>query len=114
VTQQPHPNPYSQQGSAEHLWRRPEGVTGAGPRPPEPQVVVPPPYAGPPRPVPARPEWRPRTLIEIPPAHKLPPQDDAALDEREKEARTVTYGVGMITGAVALIIMIILCGRALF
>jgi hypothetical protein len=53
-------------------------------------------------------------MIEVPPAHTLPPQDDAALDEQEKEARTVTYGIGMVSGAIALIILIVLCGRVLF
>ncbi len=44
----------------------------------------------------------------------MPPQDDAVLDEQDKAARTITYGVGMVAGAIALIVLIVLCGRALF
>jgi hypothetical protein len=36
------------------------------------------------------------------------------MDAQEREARTVTYGVGMVAGAVLLVILLILCGRALF
>ena len=37
-----------------------------------------------------------------------------AIDGQEGEARTVTYGIGMVAGAVLLIVLLILCGRALF
>jgi hypothetical protein len=53
-------------------------------------------------------------LIEVPPARTLPEQSDAVLDERERSQRTVTYGVGMMAGAIALIVLFVLCGRALF
>jgi len=53
-------------------------------------------------------------MIRVPPARALPPQDDVLLDEQERGARTVTYGVGMVAGAVALIVLIVLCGRVLF
>jgi hypothetical protein len=36
------------------------------------------------------------------------------LDEKERSARTVTYGVGLVAAAVALILMCLLCARALF
>jgi hypothetical protein len=71
-------------------------------------------YTGPPPTVSAGPQWRPRTLIQVPPAHKLPPQDDGVLDEQERSARTVSYGVGMVAGAIALIVLIVLCGRVIF
>jgi hypothetical protein len=37
-----------------------------------------------------------------------------ALDEEEGTARTMTYGVGLVAGAVALILICLLCARALF
>ncbi|OLE27359.1 MAG: translation initiation factor 2, partial [Actinobacteria bacterium 13_1_20CM_3_71_11] len=83
----------------------------AGP-PVEPPA--PPPYAGPPRPSPPPRDWRPRLLIQPPPPRELPAQDLAALDAQDREARTVTYGVGMVAGAVLLIVLLILCGRILF
>lgn len=74
----------------------------------------PPAYAGPPRPVPGSAATRPPTVIRTAPARKLPEQDIAGLDADERQARTMTYGVGMITGAVALLILFVLCGRILF
>jgi hypothetical protein len=44
----------------------------------------------------------------------MPAQDLDALDESERSARTVTYGVGLVIGAIALILMCLLCARALF
>jgi hypothetical protein len=37
-----------------------------------------------------------------------------ALDEAEGAARTVTYGVGLVAGAIALILVCLLCARAIF
>jgi hypothetical protein len=112
TAQQPGPSPYSAQGSDEQIWRRPAGG-GDGP----PPISAPPaaaPYAGPPPTVQPSPGWRPRLLLQVPEARTLPEQDDAALDEQDRSARTITYGVGMLAGAIALIILIVLCGRALF
>ncbi len=36
----------------------------------------------------------------------------ATLDAREKEERTLTYGIGMVAGAILLVVLLILCGRA--
>jgi hypothetical protein len=44
----------------------------------------------------------------------MPAQDASELDARDREARTVTYGVGMVAGAVLLIVLFVLCGRVLF
>jgi hypothetical protein len=44
----------------------------------------------------------------------MPGQDLDALDESERSARTVTYGVGLVVGAIALILMCLLCARVLF
>jgi hypothetical protein len=37
-----------------------------------------------------------------------------AIDEAEGSARTLTYGIGMVAGAIALILMCLLCSRLLF
>jgi hypothetical protein len=97
-------------------WRRPVGAEPAA----DSGLVEPkadpatPAYLGPPRSAPPAPDWRPRTLIQVPAPRVLPAQDTAALDAEEKAARTTTYGVGMVAGAVLLIVLFILCGRALF
>jgi hypothetical protein len=44
----------------------------------------------------------------------MPAQDIDALDEAEGSARTITFGVGMVAGAIALILMCLLCARAVF
>jgi hypothetical protein len=108
------PNPYSAQGSDEQMWRRPADGSGGTPPPYPAAAKSASTYAGPPPTIPASKEWRPRTLIQVPAARSLPPQTDAVLDEQERSQRTVTYGVGMMAGAIALIVLFVLCGRALF
>ena len=109
------PSPYSQQGSDEQVWRRPADGTGSY-APPASAVPVNPAstYTGPPPTMPVSANWRPQMLIQVPEAHTLPAQDDTALDEQDRAARTVTYGVGMLAGAIALLVLIVLCGRVLF
>jgi hypothetical protein len=60
------------------------------------------------------PEWRPTVHVQPPPPRTLPPQDLPALDAAESNARTLTYGIGMVSGAVVLVLMCLLCSRALF
>jgi hypothetical protein len=43
----------------------------------------------------------------------LPPQDLSALDSAEDSARTLTYGIGMLGGAIVLVVMCLLCSRLL-
>ena len=97
-------------------WRRPP--EGGGPTPGRPPAAedepAPEPYTGPPRTTPPPPDWRPRLLVQPPPPRDLPAQDDDALDTQEREARTLTYGVGMVAGAILLVVLLVLCGRALF
>jgi hypothetical protein len=109
----PGPSPYSPQGSDEQIWRRPAAGGQQGPPPP---VSAPParPYTGPPPTIPPRPGWRPRVLVQVPEARMLPAQDDTEMDEQDRSARTITYGIGMMAGAIALIVMFVLCGRVLF
>jgi hypothetical protein len=71
-------------------------------------------YGGPPRTNPPPPHWRPPTVAQPPPPRTMPGQDMDALDEAEGSARTVTYGVGLVVGAIALILMCLLCARAIF
>ena len=104
-------------GGDDLVWRRPpSGGTAPGTPPPpgQPAPAGPPPYTGPPRTSPPPPDWRPRVLIQPPPPHELPKQDLAAIDAEEREARTITYGVGLVAGAILLVVLLILCGRALF
>ncbi len=71
-------------------------------------------YEGPPRPSPPSPHWRPPTIAQPPPPRAMPAQEMDALDEAEGSARTVTYGVGLVAGAIALVLMCLLCARTLF
>ncbi len=95
-------------------WQRPDPAF----TPPAPPPVTPPArapgYQGPPRTDPPPPDWRPPTISQPPPPRALPPQDMDALDDAEGSARTVTYGVGLVAGAIALILICLLCARAIF
>ncbi len=113
MTQPPGWGTYRPEDYDEHVWRRPAG--GAGQTDPVGTPAVSNPvYLGPPRPAPTPSDWRPPTMIQVPNARVLPGQDDAAIDQVEAEARTITYGVGMIAGALALILLAVICGRAIF
>jgi hypothetical protein len=96
-------------------WQRPdEQAEPYRPAPSTPASNPVPPYTGPPRTDPPPPAWRPPTVAEPPPPRSMPEQDLTALDESERSARTVTYGVGLVAGAIALILMCLLCARAIF
>ncbi len=96
-------------------WQRPdEGSEPHRPAPPTPASGPAPSYPGPPRADPPPPAWRPPTVEQPPPPRSMPPQDVNALDESERSARTVTYGVGLVIGAIALILMCLLCARVIF
>jgi hypothetical protein len=98
-------------GDDDWQWRRPLGEPE--PPPPASAPARPVDYPGPPRSAPPPPGWQPRTLIQVPPPRPLPPQDLDALDTAEQQTRTITYGVGMVAGAILLIVLFVLCGRAL-
>lgn len=94
-------------------WQRPDPDSPAPPSTtPEPEPS--PGYQGPPRQSVPSPNWRPPTIAQPPPPRALPPQDMDALDDAEGSARTVTYGIGMVAGAIALVLMCLLCARLLF
>ena len=97
-------------------WRRPPAGASTptpGNAPAAPDQPATPPYQGPPRTVPPPPNWRPRLIVQPEPPRMLPPQDLAALDAQEREERTITYGIGMIAGAVLLVVLLVLCGRTI-
>jgi hypothetical protein len=71
-------------------------------------------YPGPPQnPTPA-PGWRPPVYVQPAPPRPLPAQDIPAIEAEEAGARTLTYGVGLIAGAILLVVMCLLCSRLLF
>lgn len=96
-------------------WQRPEApAEAAGPAPPAPPPDRSSGYPGPPRTVPPPPDWHPTVVPQPPPPRVMPAQDMDALDEEERSARTVTYGIGLVAGAIALILMCLLCARVFF
>lgn len=97
----------------DEFWRRP--ADGAPP-PPEPPPAEPaaPPYPGPPPSAPPPPGWRPPVVMQPPTPRQLPRQDAAGIEEEERGARTLTYGIGMIAAAVLVVVVCLLCSRALF
>ncbi|AEV88697.1 translation initiation factor 2 [Actinoplanes sp. SE50] len=97
------------------FWQRPDPGAPSLSGPPQQRPATPaePDYPGPPRADPPPPHWRPPTIATPPPPRAMPAQDMDAIDEAEGAARTVTYGVGLVAGAIALILMCLLCGRAL-
>jgi hypothetical protein len=102
--------------SADEQWRRPTVYGPPGES--EPPAVAPvapqsPPYAGPP-PTSAPPDgWRPPTVVQPAEPRTLPAQDVPGIEANEQQARTITYGVGLVAAAVLLVVLFVLCGRAL-
>lgn len=91
----------------------PSAASGAEPSPngAGPAVAE---YSGPPRSNPPPAAWRPPTVAEPPPPGSLPEQDHDRIDVEEQAARTLTTGIGMVAGAVCLVLLLILCARAVF
>jgi hypothetical protein len=111
--------------SDDEFWRRPAEPTGGQPArptgPPAPETAGRPTaepgpagYSGPPPTSPPPPGWRPPVVSLPPPPRRLPDQDLNALDESEASARTLTYGLAMIAGAVLVVVSCLLCSRVLF
>jgi hypothetical protein len=93
-------------------WRRPP--EGESAPPPARHVSPPAAYTGPPPTIAPPLGWRPPVVVRTPPPRAMPPQDLPRLDEAEQQARTITYGVAMVAGAIMILLMLVLCGRALF
>jgi hypothetical protein len=52
-------------------------------------------------------------VVQPAPPRHLPAQDHARLDFAEQSARTLTYGIGMVVGAILLVALCTLCVRAI-
>ena len=101
------------------IWRRPAGDHDAGlpSRPSEPAAPLTTPesaYAGPPRSAPPDPDWQPKVLVRTPEARRLPAQNQDALDEIDRNNAALTRGIGLVAGAIGLILLFIVCGRLVF
>lgn len=108
----PSPSPHDPDAA----WRRPPEGEAVPPPPPPPVAGTPgqPRYAGPPPTQPPPAGWRPPAFVQPPPPRQLAPQDVDAIEAKEKEARTLTYGVGLVAGAVLVVLSCLLCSRVLF
>jgi hypothetical protein len=97
------------------FWRRPDGDEPPLPEPEKSgKAAEQPGYAGPPAsPQPPK-GWRPPMVVQPPAPRQMPAQDLNGIEAEERSARTVTYGIGMLAGAVLLIVICLLCSRALF
>jgi hypothetical protein len=71
-------------------------------------------YHGPPLTTPPPAGWRLPHVVEPAPPRRLPVQDHSAIDEQEARARTLSIGFAIVAGAVILIALCAVCGRALF
>lgn len=71
-------------------------------------------YAGPPPTVVPPRGWRPPAVVAPHSPRELPYQDYDAIDAAEGRARTRTYGVGLVAGAIILIMLCVVCGRWFF
>ncbi|HWS33669.1 MAG TPA: translation initiation factor 2 [Actinoplanes sp.] len=100
--------------SDDAYWQRPDSAAESLGRPEPAPAAEPIGYSGPPRADPPPADWRPPTIAHPPPPRRLPAQDDDALDNDESSARTVTYGVGLVAGAISLVIICLLCSRLIF
>ncbi len=108
------PSPYSAAGSDDQQWRRPEPGSGPVEVPASAAASQMPGYSGPPATVPVPPDWHPPTVVTIPAPRQLPAQDASAIESVERRALATTHGVGLIAGAIALLVLIVLCGRVIF
>jgi hypothetical protein len=99
-------------------WRRPPEGGGWPARPDlgtsAPQPGPDQPYWGPPPMLPPPASWHPPIVVEPAPPRPLPEQDHDLIDVQEQSARTLTIGVAMLAGAIMLVLVFLLCGRALF
>jgi hypothetical protein len=71
-------------------------------------------YPGPPPNNPPPAHWRPPLVNQPLPPGELPTQDHDRLDVEEQAARTLTQGIGMVAGAILIVLLLILCARSVF
>jgi len=53
-------------------------------------------------------------VVRPAPPRDMPAQDHASLDVAEQSARTLTYGIGMVVGAILLVVFCTRCARTVF
>jgi hypothetical protein len=53
-------------------------------------------------------------VVQPHPPRAMPVQNHKYLDAAEQSARTLTYGIGMVAGAILLVVFCALCAGALF
>jgi hypothetical protein len=53
-------------------------------------------------------------VAEPMPPGTLPGQDHDRLDVEEQAANTLTTGIGLVAGAILLVLLLLLCARAVF
>ncbi|HEY8473103.1 MAG TPA: hypothetical protein VIL37_10785 [Natronosporangium sp.] len=70
-------------------------------------------YTGPPPTTPPPRDWRPPVTYQPLPPRKLPPQDHAALDAEERDARRFTLGLGAAAAVIAVVVACVLAGSLL-
>jgi hypothetical protein len=71
-------------------------------------------YSGPPPTNPPPPNWRPSMVAEPMPPRTLPRQDHDRLDVEEQAASTLTTGIGLVAGAILIVLLLLLCARVVF
>jgi hypothetical protein len=72
------------------------------------------PYAGPPPTNPPPGHWRPPIVAQPAPPGTLPEQNHDRLDVEEQAARTLTTGIGLVAGAILLVLLLVICARNVF
>ena len=80
-----------------------------GPQSAQPSLV----YRGPPLTTPPPAGWRPPHVVQPAPPRRLPEQNHSAIDDQEARARALSLGITIVAGAIIMIILCALCGRAL-
>jgi hypothetical protein len=58
--------------------------------------------------------WRPVRIVEPAPPRTLPPQNHAAIDADEARARELTRTFGIVAAVGLAVLLLLLCGRAIF
>jgi len=71
-------------------------------------------YTGPPPTNPPPAGWRPPIVAQPAPPRELPGQDHARIDAEEQAAHTLTKGIGLVVGAILLVLLFLFCARWLF
>jgi hypothetical protein len=90
------------------------GATGAGTDPTAGQAGRAGSYAGPPPTTPPPPGWRPPVHLQVAAPRHLPPQDMADMDGAEQRAQRLTWSIGAVAGVVLVLLVCLLCSRAIF